>query len=124
MLEHLDDLAKRCEAALRRAETTGPAVGDAVSRVVPWAMDALEYLDKRSESGATGDCPLPELFHAVCVRFPDLTLPAFQDGVKRLHDVRAASPRAREYDAGAGVRGGGGREVDVRREPVINEPEA
>ena len=25
----------------------------------------------------------------VCVRFPELALPAFHDGVKRLHDVRA-----------------------------------
>ena len=89
MLTHLDDLAKRCEAALRRAETSGPSVGDAVSRVVPWAMHALEYLDKRTESGASGVCPLPELFHAVGECFPDLTLPAFHVGVKRLHDVRA-----------------------------------
>ncbi len=89
MLSRLDDLAKRCEAALRRAETTGPAVAESVARVVPWAVDALEYLDERSVSGGTGDCPLPELFHAVCVRFPELALPAFHDGVKRLHDVRA-----------------------------------
>jgi len=89
MLARLDDLAKRCEAALRRAETTGPAVAGPDARVVPWAMEALEYLDKRSETGVTGDCPLPELFHALRARFPDLTLPVFHDGVKRLHDVRA-----------------------------------
>lgn len=89
MLSRLDDLARRCEAALRRAETTGPAVAEPVARVVPWAMEALEYLDKRSETGATGACPLPELFHALRVRFPNLTLPAFHDGTKRLHDVRA-----------------------------------
>ena len=89
MLTRLDDLAKRCEAALRRAETTGSAVADPVARIVPWAIAALEYLDWRSVSGGTGDCPLPELFHAVCVRFPELTLPTFHDGVKRLHDVRA-----------------------------------
>jgi hypothetical protein len=89
MLTRLDDLAKRVEGALRRAETSGPALGDAVGRVVPWAVDALEYLDKRNDSGATGDCPLPELFHAIRVRFSELTVPAFQDGVRRLHDVRA-----------------------------------
>lgn len=89
MLARLDDLAKRCEAALRRAEAGGPALGEAVGRVVPWAVDALEYLDRRIESGAAGDCPLPELFHAVGAKFPALELPAFQDGVKRLHDVRA-----------------------------------
>jgi hypothetical protein len=89
LLARLDDLAKRCEAALRRAETAGPTVAEPVARVVPWAMDALEYLDKRGETGAKGDCPLPELFHALQVRFPDLALPAFHDGMKRLRDVRA-----------------------------------
>ncbi len=90
MLARLDDLAKRCESALRRAETTGlRQLPQPLAHIVPWAVDSLEYLDKRSESGGTGDCPLPELFQAVCVRFPELTLPAFHDGVKRLHDVRA-----------------------------------
>ena len=56
---------------------------------MPWAVDAMEYLDRRETGGALGDCPLPELFHAVRVKFPELPLPAFQDGVKRLHDVRA-----------------------------------
>lgn len=89
VLGHLDDLAKRCEAALRRAEAGGPVIAAPVGGVVPWAVDALEYLDKRAESGVPGACPLPELFHAVCVRFPALELGAFHDGVKRLHDVRA-----------------------------------
>ncbi len=89
MLARLDDLAKRCEAALRRAETSGPAIAEPVSHLVPWSMDALEYLDRRGESGAGGDCPLPELFHALRARHPELTLPAFHDGVSRLHDVRA-----------------------------------
>jgi hypothetical protein len=102
MLARLDDLAKRVEGALRRAETGGPAVGESVARVVPWAMEALEYLDRRNTSGATGDCPLPELFHAVCVRFPELTLPAFQDGVRRLHDVRAVR-LARVNDSEVGM---------------------
>lgn len=89
MLTRLDDLADRVEAALRRAETNGPVVGEQVGRVVPWAVESLEYLDRRRTSGATGDCPLPELFHAVRVKFPELTLTAFHDGLKRLHDVRA-----------------------------------
>src|SRR5262245_22314416 len=53
LLAHLNDLAARVEAALRRAETNGPAVGEPVGRVVPWAVEALEYLDRRSASGAT-----------------------------------------------------------------------
>jgi hypothetical protein len=89
LLTRLDDLAKRCEAALRRAETTSPAVAEPVARVVPWAMEALEYLDQRTIAGARADCLLPELFHALRARVPDLTLSEFHDGVKRLHDVRA-----------------------------------
>jgi hypothetical protein len=96
VLQRLDDLADRVEAALRRAEAKVPAVAEPVGRVVPWAVDALEYLDRRTGAGSSAACPLPELFHAVRVRFPDLTLPAFQDGLKRLHDVRAVrlSPAA------------------------------
>ena len=89
MLQRLDDLSRRVEAALRRAETARPAVAESVGKVVPWALTALEYLDRRAESGSAGDCTLPELFHAVRVLLPDLALPQFLDGVRRLHDVRA-----------------------------------
>ena len=89
MLARLDELAKRCEAALRRAEASGQVIAAPVGQTVPWAVDALEYLDKRAESGVAGACLLPELFHAVCVKFPQLELGAFHDGIKRLHDLRA-----------------------------------
>jgi hypothetical protein len=89
MLARLDDLATRVDAALRRAEMNGPAVAEPVGKVVPWAAVALEYLDQRTVTGATGECTLPELFHAVRVKFPILTLLAFHDGLRRLHDVRA-----------------------------------
>lgn len=89
MLARLDELAVRVEAALRRAETNSPGVAESVSRLVPWAMDALAYLDQRHLSGASGDCPLPELFRALRLKFVDLTLPEFQNGVRRLHDLRA-----------------------------------
>ncbi len=46
MLARLDDLARRCEAALRRAEATGSTIAEPAARLVPWAMDALEYLDQ------------------------------------------------------------------------------
>lgn len=96
MLSRLDELTRRVEAALRRAETAGPALAEPVSRVVPWAIEALEYLDRRAATGAHADCPLPELFEAVRDRFAGLTLPEFQNGLRRLHDVRAVrlSPMA------------------------------
>lgn len=89
LLAQLNDLAVRVEAALRRAEMSVPGVAEPVSRVVPWACEALEYLDRRIVSGAAGGCPLPELFQAVQTKYPELTLPAFHDGLRRLHDVRA-----------------------------------
>ncbi len=89
MLTRLDDLARRCEAALRRAEATAHGVADPVVRVVPWATDALEYLDRRRESGMPGNCPLPELFQALLERHSSLTLSDFHTGIARLHDLRA-----------------------------------
>jgi hypothetical protein len=95
-LRRLDDLADRVEDALRRAEAQRPAVAPGVGQVVPWALDALEYLDRRKDSGATGDCPLPELFHALRVKVPALAVGEFHDGLKRLHDVRAVRLTAGE----------------------------
>jgi hypothetical protein len=89
VLTRLDDLAARVEAALRRAEANAPGIAEPVGKVVPWAIDALEYLDRRVRAGSVGECPLPELFHAIRVRFPELTLSQFQDGLQRLHDTRA-----------------------------------
>jgi hypothetical protein len=89
ILERLDAIAARVESALRRADLYFPTLAEPVGEVVPWAVDALEYLDRRTVTGATGDCPLPELFHAVRDKFSELTLPAFHDGLRRLHDVRA-----------------------------------
>jgi hypothetical protein len=89
VLERLDDLAARVEAALRRAEANPPRIAEPVGKVIPWAVEALEYIDRRATGGAAGECPLPELFHAVRARFPELTLPAFHDGLRRLYDVRA-----------------------------------
>ncbi len=89
VLARLDDLAGRVEAALRRADLYFPALAEPVGQMVPWAVEALEYLDRRAVTGASGNCSLPELFHAVRDNFPDLTLPAFHDGLRRLHDVRA-----------------------------------
>lgn len=84
MLDRFDRLADRVEAALRRAEASNPVVGPGVSGVVPWAVAAMEYLDRRR-----GQCPLPELFAAVLDRHPDLSLIEFHAGLRRLHDARA-----------------------------------
>ena len=89
LLRRLDDLAERVDAAIRRSELQAPAVTDTLAGVVPWASWALECLDRRRAAGQGATCPLPELFVAVHSRYPDLALPAFHDGLRRLHDARA-----------------------------------
>jgi hypothetical protein len=87
-LAKLDALAGRVDQALRRLGA-GPGISDSLAAVVPWAAEALAYLDRRKNSGAGGDCPLPELFAAVRERCADLTLTAFHDGLRRLTDGKA-----------------------------------
>lgn len=87
-LGRLDAVRQRVDEALQRAAILGPAVPETVSSSVPWATDALGYLDRRHTTGAADDCPLPELFAAVRERHTELSLPSFHDGLKRLHDRR------------------------------------
>jgi hypothetical protein len=87
-LGKLEALAGRVDQALRRLGA-GPGVSETLAAVVPWATDALGYLDRRQNSGAGGDCTLPELFAAVRERHGDLTLIAFHDGLRRLADGKA-----------------------------------
>ncbi|MFO0798957.1 MAG: hypothetical protein U0804_15930 [Gemmataceae bacterium] len=89
LLRRLDDLADRIDAAIRRSELQAPVIADSIAGVVPWAAWALECLDRRRSTGHGSTCPLPELFAAVRGRYPELTLPSFHDGLRRLHDSRA-----------------------------------
>lgn len=83
-LKRLDVITERVEAAIRRSEAAGPGLPDGVRAVVPWGPEALAYLDARGS-----ECPLGELFSAVRARSAGLTVPAFHDGLRRLHDFRA-----------------------------------
>ena len=86
MLARLDSLAARVDDALRRAEVAPPQLASPVAEVVPWGVAAMAYLDRRKTAGAPV-CPLPELFAALG---GDLPMGEFHDGLRRLHDVRAA----------------------------------
>jgi hypothetical protein len=88
LTQRLDALGRRVDEALRRADA-GPPLPDGTTSGVPWALDALTYLDRRRTSGAPGDCPLPELFAALREQHAELSLPAFHDGLRRLRDRRA-----------------------------------
>jgi hypothetical protein len=88
-LARLDSLTERVEVALRRIESAGPKVSDPLSERVPWAMEALEYLDDRLAAGAVSPCPIPELFHALRSGQPNLDLASYQNGLIRLDDAGA-----------------------------------
>lgn len=88
MMQRLDALADRVDAALRRAETAAPRLPEPITALVPWAMVALEYLDRRRNARQAGECPLAELFAALRESRPDLAVPEFHTGLQRLHDSR------------------------------------
>jgi hypothetical protein len=89
ILKRLESLAERVEATLRRAEAMPPrpVVGQSVA---PWVDRAMAYLDRRSQGGL-GPCSLAELFHAIRETFPDVGVPPFHDGIRRLAELRAVS---------------------------------
>jgi hypothetical protein len=89
LTRHLESLSQRVEEALRRADL-GKAQGpNGVPATVPWALEALAYLDRRQSAGGKDQCPLPELFAALRQKHADLSITAFHDGLRRLYDRRA-----------------------------------
>lgn len=84
----LDALERRVEAALRRLEAGAPLLPPELARDHPWAIDALNYLDRRISGGANNPCSLQELFEAVSLHHPGLSIPAFHDGLRALHQRR------------------------------------
>ena len=84
----LEVLSQRVEEALLRAEAGQAAAvnGPAASS---WTTAALSYLDRRRDGGGAGHCPLPELFAALKEQHADLSVKAFHEGLRRLHDRRA-----------------------------------
>jgi hypothetical protein len=87
-LRYLEALRLRVDESLRRLESALPQVPNRVAAEVPWAVDALTYLERREKSGAAGDCPLPELFGALAEKHPGLSVAAFHDGLRRMNERR------------------------------------
>jgi hypothetical protein len=87
LLKHLEQLSQRLDAALRRCELDRTILGEPVRQLIPWAADALEYLDQRAATTAI-PCLLPELFAAVVARHPTLDIPTFHRGLIQLDELR------------------------------------
>jgi hypothetical protein len=90
-LERLDALTRRVEETLRRLEQSAPLLPPEIAESHPWAIDALNYLDRRRLAAGNGDaspCSLPELFAALVRQHPDLSVRVYHEGLRRLHERR------------------------------------
>lgn len=83
---HLETLSRRVDDALQRLAPPPP---DGAAAAVAWAGAALAYLDRRRLTAAPGECSFPELFAALHEEHPELSVPAFHDGLRRLGDRKA-----------------------------------
>jgi hypothetical protein len=85
--QHLQALDRRVDEALKRIPA-GPSVSNGMAALVPWAPDALAYLDRRQTGSQSASCSLPELFAALKQDHDDLSLTTFHNGLRRLQDNR------------------------------------
>lgn len=89
LAQRLDALTRRVDEALRRVDLQRVEKTNGADATIPWASQALAYLDRRREGGRTGQCPLPELFAALRAADTALSIPNFHGGLRRLFDRRA-----------------------------------
>jgi len=87
--QRLEALTRRAEDTLRRMDEAIPLLPRDLAEAYPWAIDALNYIDRRHSGGAPDDCPLPELFAALTRAHPHLSVMVFHEGLRRLHERRA-----------------------------------
>ncbi len=88
MRQRIEALSERVDEALRRLELIGPHLPEAVTQTVPWAEEALTYLERRRNGGAPTPCPFPELFGVLAGRQAGFSIGGFHDGLRRLHERR------------------------------------
>jgi hypothetical protein len=82
----LDLLTGQVLEAIKRAENGSPPLPEGTVNALPWADDAVAYLERRNKGGLGNRCPLPELFAAVREKEKDVTIKDFHSGLRRLHD--------------------------------------
>jgi hypothetical protein len=84
----LQALSEQVEKALQQAHASPVPLSNGLVADIPWAPDALAYLERRRLNAGTAPCPLPELFAAVHDRHADLSISAFHERLRRLQDHR------------------------------------
>ena len=90
VISRLEVLDQRVERALQRIELESPQLPEETARLIPWGTEALVYLDRRADTGV-GKCPLPELFAAMERQYPMLSVADFQDGLRRMAELKAVT---------------------------------
>lgn len=81
----LDALKATTERVLAQLGTR-PVPPPATNGAHAWVQEVLAFLTHRHEAGAPADCPLPDLFRHAQTAAPTLSIGAFHDGLRRLHD--------------------------------------
>lgn len=89
----LETLSRRVEDTLKRLTERQTGVPDELATLVPWAAEALAYLDRRGSADPSSPCPLPELFAFLSQKNSSLSITAFHDGLRKLHESRVLKLR-------------------------------
>jgi hypothetical protein len=84
--QRFEVLAERVHEALKRADKYGPPPAAGAAGSIPWAHDAVDYLERRQASGLGEKCSLPELFANMKAKEGELTIKDFHVGLRRLYD--------------------------------------
>jgi hypothetical protein len=75
------------EKVLRQVQSSTPALPAAVETSPEgWLQAVMGHLGRWQTSGASEDCPLPELYRQARQSAPQLSIGQFHDGLRRLHD--------------------------------------
>ena len=84
MRQQLDQLSQRAIQAIGRIEAAHWS--EPIPAAVPWAQEALEYLDRRKQVGLGERCSLADLFAALTEKHAQMTIKEFHAGLKRLQE--------------------------------------
>src|SRR5262249_12074506 len=82
----LDALKASAEQVLRQVPPVASAADGTAAPADAWKEDTLAFLANWHASGASEDCPLPELFRQARQAEPALSIGRFHDGLRQLHD--------------------------------------
>ena len=82
----LDALKATAEKVLRQIASPPAGPAPTANGGGAWEPAALAHLSQWQSSGASEDCPLPELFRQAQKAAPHLSVGQFHDGLRRLHE--------------------------------------